>query len=255
MTNKIKDYLGIAIIVAILVLAAAGYMYARAYSKIVEPSSFRSFTVLGEGKANAIPDIAEFSFSVVTQGGKDIAASKKENTDKMNAAIDFVKSKGVEAKDIKTQSYNLEPRYTYCYNDRGICPPSEIVGYTITQNVLIKVRDFTKIGDILTGVVERGANQTSNLSFKIDDETSVQNEARAEAIKKAQDKAKSMAKAGGFGIGRLLSIDENNYPMPIYYSKAMGIGGGVSEAASVAPTIEPGSQEITINVTMRYEIK
>ena len=74
MGRSIKQYFWVAVTVAVLVVAYAAWSYARTYSQSVEPSSFRSFSVTGEGKAVAIPDIASFSFSVVTEGGKDIGA-------------------------------------------------------------------------------------------------------------------------------------------------------------------------------------
>jgi uncharacterized protein YggE len=256
MTEKIKNYLGVAIIIGVLILAGSAWSFARSFSKSIEPSSFRSFSVTAEGKALAIPDVAEFSFSVITEGGKDIAKLQAENTAKMNAAIDFVKSNGVDKKDIKTASYNLEPRYQYfsCPRDTsGPCPPPEILGYKITQTVLVKVRDFGKIGDIFSGVVKNGANSVSSLNFKVDDPTLVQDEARKEAIGKAKEKAKAVAKAGGFRLGQLLSIEENFTPVP-YYAKGLAFSRGEAEVLS-APVIEPGSEEIRVTVTLRYEIE
>lgn len=259
MDTKIKNYLGVAIILVVLVLAYSAWSYTKSYSESIQPSSFRSFAVTGEGKVVAVPDVAEFTFSVITEGGKNIADLEKKNTDETNKAVQYVKNNGVDVKDVKTQGYNITPRYQYfnCPHPESSitpCPPAEIVGYTITQTVLVKVRDFSKVGDILSGVVAAGANQTSGLNFTIDDPTTVKNQARADAIEKAKDQAKLVAQAGSFSIGRLLSIDENNYPQPVYYGKALGMGAGVSEAAPT-PVIEPGSQEVTVNVTLRYEIK
>lgn len=255
MSNRIKNYLGVAAIIAMFMLAFAAWNYADSYSKSIQPSSFRSFSVSGEGKITTIPDVAQFTFSVITQGGKEIGKLQGENTEKVNKAIEFVKSNGVEAKDIKTQNYNLEPRYQYysCPKEGGPCPPPDIVGYTVTQTVLVKIRNFDKIGDILSGVIKNGANEVSQLSFTIDDPTKLEDQARAEAIEKAKEKAKSVAKAGGFRIGRLLSIEEGGY-----YPKAMPLYGLRTETVSAgapAPTIEPGSQEVTINVTLKYEIQ
>ncbi len=264
MSDKTKNYLGIAIIVVMLMFgfAALSYVssysnYVDSYSKSIQPSSFRSFSVSGEGKVVAIPDVAQFTFSVITEGGKNIANLQKENSEKVNKAIEFVKANKVEAKDIKTQNYNLTPRYQYysCPRTGGSCPPPEIVGYTITQTVLVKVRDFNKIGDIVVGVVQNGANSVSELSFTIDDPTKVENQARAEAINKAKEKAKDVAKAGDFRVGRLLSIQEG-YIQPFYTYKEMaplGLGGGGEP--SVPPIIEPGSQEVTVSVTLTYEIE
>jgi hypothetical protein len=260
--EKTKQYLNVAIIVALLVVAYSVWMYASSYSQSVEPGTFRSFSASGEGKVVAIPDVAQFSFTVVTEGGKDLGALQTENTKKVNAAIDFVKSEGVDAKDIKTQSYNVSPRYQYysCNHPESSvtpCPPAEIVGYTVNQSVQVKVRDFSKTGDILGGVVKAGANTVSSLQFTIDDPTTVRAQARAEAIGKAKQQAEEIADAGGFGIGKLLSIDESGtyYPNQVY-----SMGGGVMSAkvdsyAVPAPAIEPGSQDVTVNVTLRYEIR
>jgi uncharacterized protein YggE len=205
----------------------------------------------------AVPDVAQFSFGVKTEGGLNIGNLQAENTKKVNEAINFVKSNGVDNKDIKTTNYSLDPRYQYysCPESGGACPPPEIVGYTVSQNVLVKIRDFKKIGNILAGVVKNGANEVSSLSFTIDDPTVIQDQARNEAIAKAKTRALSVAKAGGFKLGRLLSIEEG-YAQPYYdyyESSVKGLGGG---AATVpAPTIEAGSQEVTVTMTLRYEIE
>lgn len=256
MNNKIKDYLGVAIIAVLFIFASAATSYVNTFSKSIQPSSFRSFPVSAEGKIVVIPDVAQFSFGVKTEGEKNIADLQKENTEKMNQAIEFIKSNGVETKDIKTTNYSLEPRYQYyncsrSENSATPCPPPSIVGYTVNQTISVKIRDFKKIGDILAGVVQKGANEVSSLSFVIDDQTLVQDQARNEAIAKAKTKAVSIAKAGGFRLGRLLSIEEGS--TPIYYGyetmKAAGAGG------EAAPTIEAGSQEVTVTMTLRYEIQ
>lgn len=256
MNEKTKSLLNIAIIVGILVFAYAAMNFTGSYSKSIQPSSFRSFSVSGEGKATAIPDVAQFTFSVITQGGKDIAGLQKDNANKTNSAINFVKSKGVDSKDIKTQTYNIEPRYQY-YNcphpesSVAPCPPPDIVGYTISQTIQVKIRDFGKIGEIISGVVESGANSVSQLSFTIDNPDSAQNNARTEAIQKAKEKAESVAKAGGFHLGRLLSIEEGGGYVPVQRFAEMGM----VQKSTLAPTIEPGSQEINVTVTLKYEIE
>lgn len=259
MDTKIKNYLGVAGVVLMGALALSALWYVLSYSKVIEPSSFRSFSASGDGKAVAIPDVAQFTFSVLTQGGKDLGVLQKENTTKVNRALGVVKAAGVENKDIKTEQYSVEPRYQYSncspvLLDSGKpCPPPEIVGYTVQQTVSVKVRDFEKVGQLLGEVVQSGANSVSQLSFTLDDPTSAQNEARAEAIAKAKAKAKSIAKAGGFRLGRLLSIEEGGYPDPIYkYSLGAESFGGPS--AAPAPAIEAGSQEVNVTVTLRYEI-
>ncbi len=253
-----KQYTLMSVGVAALILSIASWSYANTYSKTIEPGSFRSFSVSGEGKVVAVPDVAKFSFSVITQGGKNLGDLQKQNIEKMNKAITYIKDQGVADKDIKTESFNVDPRYQYygC-KDGGSCPPAEIVGYTVTQSVGVKVRDFEKAGDILSGVVQNGANNVSGLQFTIDDPSSVMAKAREQAIEKAKEKAEQIADAGGFSVGRLLGISEGGY-QPVYdsylrnakVSMAESLGGGAP-----APSIEAGSQDVVVNISLQYEIK
>lgn len=255
MNSSLKNLLGIAVIVSLLGLLYVGFSVTKTYDRSSEPSNFRSFTVSGDGKAVGVPDVAGFSFDVITEGNTDLAALQSKNAEKMNAAISFVAKQGIDKKDIQTTQYSIQPRYesSNCiYGSGKPCPPAEIVGYTISQSAHVKIRDFKKISGLLSGVVTSGANSVSDLQFAIDDSTTVENIARAEAIKDAQEKAKSIAKAAGFSLGRLLEISENfssPYPQPMYM-KSMA----ADSAESIAPSVEPGSQEVSIQISLRYEI-
>ncbi len=259
MNPKIKNYLGIAGIIAVLLLAFSAWQYADYFGRSIQPASFRSFAVTGEGKATVIPDVALFTFSVVTQGGKNLADLQQTNTKSANAVINYVKSSGVADKDIKTVNYSVDPRYdsyncnTYLTSPNTYCPPPSIVGYTVTNTVQVKARDFGKVGDILTGVVQNGANDVSSLSFTLDDPASAEIQARAEAIVKAKAKAEAVARAGEFGLGKILSIDEGYSPRPVYYSAVADKAG--AGTAPAAPSVEPGSQDVNVSVTIRYEIR
>ncbi len=259
MNPKIKNYLGIAGVVAIAIVAIASWRFVGAYANSLQPGSYRSFSVSAEGKSVVIPDIAKFTFNVLTEGGKDLSALQTQNTENANKVIAFLDASGVDKKDIKTESYNVEPRYQYSncgLLGNSTCPPPQIVGYTITQSVSVKVRDIKKAGDILGGVVGNGANTVSQLNFTLDNPDSAKTSARSEAISKAKDKAKKIAREGGFRVGKLVSIQVNDGDnQPILY----GMGGGFAEATSKdyapTPTIEAGSKDVSVSVSLTYEIE
>jgi len=269
MSNYIRNIVGIAIVIVLIAVSYAAVVYVGTYSRSIEPGSYRSFSVSGEGKVVVVPDVASFTFSLITPGGKDLGKLQQENTERVNRASGFVKSEGIDVKDVKAENYSIEPRYQY-FNCNPVilreggsenarpCPPPEIVGYTITKTVSVKVRekDFSKIGNLLSGVVSAGANSVSQLSFAVDDPTKLENEARGKAIAQAQEKAEDIAKAGGFSVGRLISIQEGGgyYPQPMYRALEAKVGFGGGNAAP-APIVEPGSQDIKVNVTLVYEIE
>lgn len=251
--DNFKNYfwllLDVFLAVAVIGLLFFVFPIAGKYKDSLYPT--RSMTVSAEGKTLVSPDIATTSFSVVSRGLNPQELAQRNN-ELVSQAIDFVKSKGVEAKDIRTTGYNLQPNYEYDESRRT----SFISGYTLTQTVTLKVRDLPKVGEILGGLPELGINQIGGVSFGVDEPEKYLAEAREEAFQTAREKAEAMAKAAGVKLGRVLNVSEYQGG-PIYpyaYAEKGGYGRG-GDAALPAPTIEPGSEEITVSVSVNYELK
>lgn len=252
-----EDFIKQAKSVAFIALALSAVVYVYQYGRSIDQTyPNKTFSVDGEAKMETATDIATFTASVVTEGGKDVAQIQKQNVEKMNAINAFLGEQGVEKKDLQTNQYTLSPRYSYpnCIGG-GVCPPPSISGYTLTQSLSIKVRSFDHLGDILSGIVEKGANNVSGVSFTVDDDTSAKQVARTEAIAQAQKKAKEIAKAGGFRVGKLISLYEDQGIAPMT-DVGYGMGGANAEMtkASVAPVIEPGTQSGKLHINLTYEI-
>ncbi len=232
------------VMVIILIISSVSALHHYVDSS---PSS-RNITVSAEGKTVTIPDIAKINFSVVTEGIDTVKISS-ENAEKMDKAVNFIKSEGIEAKDIQTAGYDLSPKYEYDKEKRK----SFISGYTLTQTVYLKIRDFSKISKILGTLPELGVNDISSLVFEVENQDKFLNDARNQAFEKALAKAKTMADKNGVKIKRVVTFTEYQSNHPIYAMEKFGMGGG-DAAPSVVPAIEPGSQEITVNVSVTYEI-
>lgn len=78
----------------------------------------------------------------------------------MTQVINAVKNLGVESKDITSSRYNLYPNYTYL--DRQT---PKITGYSLSQDIQVKIRDLEKVDDILDSGINAGANQIGQLTF------------------------------------------------------------------------------------------
>jgi uncharacterized protein YggE len=236
----------------------------------------RTLAVSADGKTTAAPDLAEVSFSVVSQG-KDTNALNADNNQKMNKVINFVKSLNVASSDITTVNYDLEPNYetntvtapvllsaggvASSLVSTGISVPvrttssSTISGYTLTQTVQVKIRDFTNIAKLLGGLPPLGVNNISGVTFTFDNSDKFLAVARGDAMTKAAVKAGEMASEAGVSLGKVVSVQEyGNVPVYSSYAKTMSMVAGASNAA-VIPTIEPGTQDITDQVTIVYELK
>ena len=239
-------------------VAALGYAY-QFGREVNQGNSNRTFTADAESIVSVTPDVAKFSVSLVTEGGKNVSDIQKQNIDKMNSINAYLKEMGVGKKDLQTTNYSLSPRYSYPNCERtgqSVCPPPSISGYTLTQSLSVKVRDLEKLGDMLSGVVEKGANSVSSVSFVVDDESTAKNQARGEAIMKAKKNAMDIAKAGGFRVGKMTALyEDQGSPVSPMYNYAEGMGGMSKSMDVSSPTIEPGTSEMKVHVTVTYEIR
>ena len=216
-------------------------------------------TARGVGEALSVPDIATFTFTV-REEAKDVAQAQQKSSDKANKAIAYVKEKGIEDKDIKTEGYNTNPKYDYtggvvcAYG--SYCPPSKpvLTGYEVSQTVSVKVRDIAKAGDLLAGIANLSIGEVSGISLTIDSPEALKAQAKADAIVKAKADAETTAKNLGLHLGRVVSFYEetpvNDYPMALGAPMM-----AKSSTESVSPTIQPGEQKITSTVSITYEVK
>ena len=243
------------------------------YIGAVEKQGY-TINVGGHGEVLAVPDIATFSFSVVSDKST-VAAAQDDSATKANAITAYVTSAGVDTKDIQTTDYSVAPQYEYqnavCpqaatapsavgsgmgVNSVVYCPSGKQVlkGYEVRQQTTIKVRDTSKAGDLLAGVGGKGATEVSGLSFTLDNPEVIQQQARAKAVADAQQQAQALAKSLGVSLGSVSSFYENatqdssRSPMP--YATMTSSGKGV-----VAPEISTGQNKVTDDVTVTYEIR
>lgn len=214
-------------------------------------SSSDTIVVSADAKVVAVPDVALTTLSVESRG-KTPADVLADNRKKMNDMTSYLKGLGIADKDIRTSQFNLMPNYVY-NSDAG---RQDIDGYILTQSLDVKIRDLKKVGDVLSEAVNRGANQVGQLSFIIDDPAQLLQQARLDAIKKAQDKAQSLAAAAGLKIGKVRNFSEDlggDYYQPMMAQSArnmtgMGTGGG-------SPDIQPGSNEVNVTVSLTFEVE
>ena len=234
------------ILIAVLVVFLLGQLGFQ--QKQLDQQNANQITVSGTGKVYAKPDIALVSFGVKTTG-LTVAGVTKNNTDQMNAIIAAVKALKVDDKDIQTTNYSLSPNYNYT-QDRG----QIFEGYILEQNIQVKIRDFTKIGDIMSQATSSGANLVGSLQFTIDNPEQFREQARAKAIAQAKANAQNLAKESGMGLGKLINVYEGYSPSPIMYN-SMAKGGGIADSAPTAPVIQPGQQEIDVTINLTYQVR
>ncbi|MFH1175587.1 MAG: SIMPL domain-containing protein [bacterium] len=235
------------LLATILLAAIVLFLAMRVIADFISlPKNFpREITVTAEESVFVEPDIAVTTIGV-TSDGLDTIAVVSDNTKKMNDVLEAIKGFGIEDKDIKTAKYDLKPRYDYKDGERIS------KGYTLNQEVIIKIRDFKKIDNIISSSSKNGANLIGELEFTVDDPSAVKEKAIKKAIEKAKTKAEFIAVESGIVLVKVINFFEETEPLPIY-----GIGGAKSRSAEdlSLPTIQPGDKEIVARVGLTYRIK
>lgn len=249
--DKAKIYfwllLDVFLVVLIAGLTLVGLPTIDNFRKSLNPA--RTITLSAEGKTTVAPDVAIISFSVVSEGNnpEEIA---KDNNQKMSSVIDFVKSKGIDGKDIKTTNYNLFPKYESDEKNRQ----TFISGYNLTQTISLKIRDLNKVAEIVGGLVPLGINKIEGPIFVVDDPEKFLKEARADAFSKIKTKAREISAETGIKLGQIISIYEYRNPIT-YYQGIEGQSARIETLKIPAPTIEPGSEELKIQLNVVYALK
>jgi len=240
--------------IGLLALAAAVYLILlsrnayKSYAYIGRPTTQRdTISIQAEGKVTALPDIAMISIGVQTEK-KTVAEAQQVNSTKMNAIIDKLQQLGIAKEDIQTTNYSIYPTYDY--------PNGQQVarGYQINQSVDVKVRKLDSISEILAAAGTLGANQVGGVTFTIDDPEALRQQARLKGLEAAKKKAQDLAAAAGVKLGKVVGFSESSSSPqpPIFYAKDMALGMG--GAPSAAPNVQPGSQDVIVDVTVQYEI-
>lgn len=239
--SKVARFIALPAVAALaLTLATAAHAQQPA-----EQTMQRTITVSASGSVDAAPDIARVQTGVVSEA-ETAGEALSANSAAMARMIKGLKEAGIEAKDIQTSSFRIEPRYT---NHRDGRAP-EINGYRVVNEVQLIVRAVGKLGGILDALVQIGANRMNGLSFEVSKAETLKDEARKIAIANARRRAELLATAAGAEVGDVVSISENvshgGGPRPLAMAR--------SAKAEMVP-IEGGSETLEANVTVTWALK
>ena len=230
----------IAVLVALgaAVVALAGVGRPEAAGGASKPAG--GITVTGVGTVTSVPNEAEFSIGVQSEGATAREALAA-NSEQMNKVIAAIKAAGVDKDDIKTQNVSVSPSY----GDKG-----QVDGYSAGNTVSVKIHDLSKAGAVLDAASNAGANEVYGPTLTRSNQDSLQAKALRDAVGNARKKAAALADAAGVQLGSVTAITEgfSGGPQP-YYAE----GARLAMDSKAAP-IAPGTQDVQATVTVTFAI-
>jgi uncharacterized protein YggE len=231
-------------LLATLTVLAAGMPPAQAQTQ-TDGKMQRTITVSASGTVEAAPDQARIQTGVVSEA-ETAAQALTANSAAMSKLIAGLKETGVEARDIQTSQFRVEPRYTNPQDGRSA---PAIDGYRVVNEVNVLVRDLPKLGATLDALVRLGANQMNGMAFEVSKAETLKDEARKQAVANAQRRAQLLATAAGAEVGEVISMSEevtHGGPRPYAMARAA--------KAEMVP-VESGTETLEARVAITWALK
>jgi uncharacterized protein YggE len=224
----------LAAVAAFLVLAFAGVGGPQTARGDTAPADF--VTVFGHGVITAVPDEATVSAGVRTDA-TTAAAALAQNATTMSSVIAALKRAG--GKELQTQQVSLYPQTD---------GTNQVTGY-VAQNSVSAHAKIDGAGTLVDAAVAAGANTVDGPTLDVSGRDALYREALGKAVGDARAKALALGEAGGFGVGPVSSVTEGgSAPQPVFAPTALA-------AKSDATPIEPGTQDVTADVTVTFRIR
>ncbi|QHO78728.1 SIMPL domain-containing protein [Bradyrhizobium sp. CCBAU 051011] len=227
-----------------LALAAvtAAWLAAPALAQTAPPPAI---SVTGEANVSVAPDQAQIDGGVTSD-----AKTAREASDANNAAMGKVllalKGAGIEEKDYQTSRLSLQPQFAT--SPRTAERTAGIVSFRASNRVTVKIRDVTKVANVIDVLVSAGANDIGGISFTVTQASKHLDEAREKAIADARRKAEIYAKAVGVALGEPISVEEGGPPGPLFRGKV------AAPMAAGAPVAQ-GEETLSVTVNVSWAIK
>lgn len=206
-----------------------------------------SITVSGTGRATVTPDRFTFTLGVQTIA-PTVDEAVNENNRRVAAVIAALKKAGASAEDIQTSQFNIYPQQDY---QEGRLP--RILGYQVTNSITVRSNKVAEAGRLLGIALSNGVNTSSGINFEVSDPARGREQALRAAVEDARAKATLLAQAAGRAVGRAIVITEGAHaapPVPYPMARAAAMESRVGDVP-----VESGSQEVTYEVTITYELR
>lgn len=208
-------------------------------------------TVAGQAEVMVVPDEAVFTMFAVTVD-KDLLNAQARNDETVRNVLALARKYQVPANLVQTGRISLDERYA---DEEVPKKPKVFLGYVVTKRIAIILRDVSNAEALLADIFKSGITRISDVEFRTTQVRKYKDQARAMAIKAAQEKASAMAREIGQSIGKAYSITEDGLTSRAAMNNSTfspGVGGADSDGEG---TIALGQISITARVIVSFELK
>jgi uncharacterized protein YggE len=237
---------------AVLLAATIFLLISGTATQADDDNPYPRILVTGQGSVHIAPDMAVLTLTV-TREAETAHDALEASSSAMNDVLIAMKAKGIEARDLQSSGFSIQPRYIYpSPKPSSKREPPRIAGYTVRNSLTVRVRDISELGVILDKSVALGVNEGGNFVLSNEDPSAAISQARVKAMKDAMSKARTLAEAAGVKTGKLLEISEQSFqprPMPMARMEI-----SMARSADVVPVAAgENTYKVTVNVSFAID--
>jgi len=218
----------------------------------VDVDKMPTIKVLGTAEIQVVPDTATLSFTIAKKNNL-VATAKKQNDETVAKVSELAKRFSIATTDLKTDYIRVK-EVTRREKVKGTDDDYTEVpdGFRVSRNLVVKLRDISKFETFLTALLDAGVNDVDNVVFTSSELRKFKDQARAQAVRAALEKAQAIAKEIGQTIGKSVSIEEND--IDGYRSSNANISSNSFsiDEDDAAETISVGAISVKAQVEVRF---
>jgi len=207
----------------------------------------RTVTVSGSGEVAAEPDLAHVTLGVEARK-PTMAEARAAVATTVDRVLALTRDLRIDPKLVNATRVQVQPEYSWNEKDRK----RVLLGYIVSRQVQVELRDLEQLGPLLERAVDAGVNQVNDPVLESSRRKSLEREAMAKAVEDARLNAETLARAAGVRLGpvRALNGSSSAPPMPMYRR------GAVMADAAMAPeaTYQPGDMKFSAVVNAEYDL-
>lgn len=232
---------GMVIFAAAAVLAPA----VPAQAQQAAPSLDGRVIVIGEGSTSVTPDYAQITVGVTTRA-KTVKEANDANAKLMAAVTSALLEFGIAQTDVQTSQFTVQPFYA----PQDSHAQQKLDGYSVLNQVRVKIHQIDKIGDILDRLISAGVTDVGSIAFLVSDPSKALDAAREAAIADARHKAEIYAQASGLRLGSVIWITEDSGFIQPFLTRS----GGAPIAMAASTPIATGEDALRVRITVAFEM-
>lgn len=208
----------------------------------------RTVAVSGRGEVQAEPDLAHVTLGVESRKPK-LEEARADVARTIDAVLKLTRDLKIDQKLVRATRINVQPEYNWDNNSRE----RTLLGYFVSRQIEVELRDLDKLGQLLERATDLGVNQLGDPRLDSSKRRDIEREALAKAVEDARANAEVVAKAAGAKLGAARTIAANSAyvppPMPMR-ARAMA----AAEAGDAAQSYQSGQMTFTGNVQIEYDL-